>query len=393
MIKQIITILVVFITEAALSQNKISKNHLPAGITCKTCHSCEVPTKAEPCLNPCPREGKSAINQTPEQSPEIEVMKELSNKYAPVVFPHRAHAKMSEISGGCQICHHYNTIGALEPCKSCHQTKRNGANINRPDLQAAYHQQCINCHRAWSHKIDCTSCHALKNAGESVSVHSLIKKMTGKIHPKITEPEKFIFQTNYPDGKFVTFYHSEHINLFGAKCVDCHKQSACTQCHDKEKSVFEEAGSKGIPIKIHKSETQHHQPCFSCHQDDECSTCHRDKLASPFNHAKTAGWALNRFHTKLSCSQCHGNNKKFVKLNTSCSGCHNNFVLGKFDHTVTGLKLDENHSGFECENCHANKDFAKPPVCSSCHDDKSFPKDKPGKMAENKLIDVTNLKK
>ncbi len=393
MIKKIIIVIIGFFTSVTLSQNKINKNHLPVGLTCKTCHSCEVPTRRDPCLNSCPRTEMTTINQTPEESPEIEILKELSKQYSPVVFLHRAHARMSEISGGCQICHHYNTIGSIQPCINCHQTKRKRTNINKPDLEAAYHQQCINCHRAWSHTIDCTSCHALKNANESETINSSIKKMTGKIHPEIKVPEKLIFETNYIKGKLVTFYHDEHINLFGAKCLSCHKQHTCTQCHDKEKANIVEEAAKGIPIKIHKVEEQHHTPCFSCHKDDKCNVCHQDKPTGPFNHAVVTGWALNRFHEKLQCSKCHGNVKKFAKLKTECTSCHNNFAQGKFDHSITGLKLDENHSGFECENCHENKDFTKPPLCSPCHDNKSFPKDKPGKIVDNLLIKNVKLSK
>ena len=378
---------------SSFGQNKISKSHPLTDLTCKTCHSCDVPTKRDPCLIPCPRADMITVSQTPAQSPEIEVMKEISNRYVPVVFPHRAHAQMSEMWGGCQTCHHFNTIGPIQPCINCHQTSRKRDDLSKPDLEAAYHQQCINCHREWSHSIDCTSCHALKNNKESALVSSSIKKMTGKAHPAIAEPKKLVFETNYKSGKLVTFYHDEHIKLFGANCVDCHKQQSCSQCHDKGKAPKMVAASGSMPIKIHKSEQQHHKPCFSCHQDDKCSTCHLDKPSGPFNHASATGWALNKFHEKLSCSKCHGSVKKFVKLNPACINCHTNFVQGKFNHSVTGLKLDENHSALECENCHENKDFAKPPVCSSCHNDKSFPKDKPGKMVGNTSIKKVKLSK
>ncbi len=380
MIRRIIFIsLFVLINAALFGQAKVSKNHPLTGLTCKTCHSCNVPTSKDPCLNACPRAEMTTVNQTPAQSPEVEVMKELSNRYAPVVFPHRTHAQMSEMSGGCQTCHHFNTIGPIQPCINCHETKRQRDDISKPDLEAAYHQQCINCHREWSHRIDCTSCHAEKGSNESAAISSSIKKMTGKIHPEIAEPKKLIFETKYKSGKYVTFYHDEHVKVFGANCVDCHKQQNCSQCHDKGKATMIVTSLSGAPIKMHKPEQQHHKPCFSCHQDDKCSTCHLEKPSGPFNHEASTGWALNKFHENLSCSKCHGSVKKFEKLDPACTSCHNNFIQGKFDHSAAGLKLDENHSSLECENCHENKDFSKPPICSSCHDDKNFPKDRPGK--------------
>ncbi len=360
------------------SQNKIPKNHSLANLTCKTCHSCEVPTKKNPCLIPCPRADMITINQSPEQAPEIEVLKELSNQYLPVVFSHKVHAQMSQMSGGCGTCHHYNTVGPIQPCINCHETSRQRQDISKPDLEAAYHRQCINCHREWSHSNNCTSCHALKSKGEVVDINKMVKKMAGKSHPQLAEPKKIVYETNNNKGKIVTFYHNEHTNLFGAKCIDCHKNENCTTCHDKNKTTAVQKTYGNLPIKIHKTKEEHHKPCFSCHQDDKCSLCHQDKPAGPFNHALITGWALNRFHENLSCKKCHGVSKKFAKLNNDCNNCHKDFIAGKFNHQVTGLKLSENHKDLDCTDCHKERNFAKAPTCDGCHDDESFPKDRPG---------------
>ncbi len=370
--------------QLAFGQNKLPKNHSMTNLTCKTCHSCEVPTKKDPCLNACPRAEMVTVKQSPSDAPEVEILKELSKTYMPVVFSHRVHAQMSEMSGGCETCHHYNTLGPIQPCINCHQTKRSRNDVTRPDLEAAYHQQCINCHREWSHTIDCTSCHALKTDKTEAAVKSSVAKLTGKSHPKIEEPKKIIFETDYKQGKIVTFFHDEHISVFGAKCINCHQQENCTKCHDKGETAAAKTSGDNMIVKIKKSPAQHHQPCFSCHQDDKCTTCHKQTESGPFDHAQNTGWALNRFHQKLSCSKCHGTSGKFVKLNPECTSCHSNFEQGKFEHSVTGLKLDETHSAFECAECHQKRDFSKPPSCAGCHDDKSYPKNKPGKMASIK---------
>lgn len=372
-------------TTFCLGQNKLENNHPLTNLTCKTCHACDVPTRKDPCLNPCPRGQMITINESPDEAPEVEILKDLSERYMPVVFPHKMHAQMSTMSGGCETCHHYNTIGPIQSCINCHAKKRSVNDLGKPNLEAAYHQQCINCHRGWSHTIDCTSCHALKTAKEVSNIDSSIQKITGKSHPKIEEPKKIVFETNYKKDKFVTFYHEEHVNKFGIKCISCHKNENCTQCHDKERATMNAAFSNDIPIKIHKSADQHHQPCFSCHQDDKCTSCHMNKESKPFNHKTTTGWALNRFHQNLACSKCHGKSEKYMKLDPTCTKCHNNFVQGKFDHSVTGLKLNDNHAELDCENCHLNKDFSKQPTCTGCHDDKNFPKDKPGKLLNIKM--------
>lgn len=376
-------ILSIFLSVAS-GQNKKDIKHPLTNLTCKTCHSCDVPTQKDPCLNPCPRAEMITVNQSPAQGPDVEVLKELSDKYLPVVFSHRVHAEMAEMSGGCKTCHHYNTIGPIQPCKNCHQKSRKRTDISKPILEAAYHRQCITCHREWSHTNDCTSCHALKTAANSKLVTSNVKEISGKTHPKIKEPVKLVFETNYDDGKIVTFYHQEHIKEFGAKCVDCHKEDNCTKCHDKGKTTLEKEAVGGMPIKLVKPEAEHHKPCFSCHEDDDCNLCHKDKVSGPFNHLTTTGWALNRFHKELACTKCHGDKKQFVKLNNDCRNCHKNFAAGKFKHEVTGLKLDDNHSGLECTDCHQKKTFDKP-ACTNCHDNKSFPENKPGTMVKVSL--------
>ncbi len=387
-----ITILL-FSVSIAFGQNKPEKNHsLMINLTCKTCHSCDVPTKKDPCLKPCPRADMISINETPAEAPDVEVLKELSKKYMPVVFAHRIHAQMSEMSGGCAICHHYNTIGPIQPCKNCHVASRIRQDISKPDLEAAYHQQCINCHREWSHSENCTSCHALKNSAASEEVSKGIKNITGKTHPKLQVPVKLVFETNNSKGRIVTFYHEEHIKKFGATCVDCHKQNNCTTCHDKNKATLVN-NSGSMPIKLQKSKAEHHKPCFSCHQDSKCSLCHKNSESGPFNHQEVTGWKLNKFHKNLPCEKCHGTPPKFVKLNNECTACHNNFVPGKFNHAVTGLKLDENHSDLDCDNCHQEKNFENP-GCTNCHEHKSFPKDKPGKLVPiNVELKVNSSKK
>jgi hypothetical protein len=313
------------------------------------------------------------VHQSANDGPEIINLDRLSNKYMPVVFSHKIHAQMSQMSGGCAGCHHYNTAGPILPCSDCHSIERKREDISKPDLQAAYHRQCINCHNEWSHSTDCNSCHELKGINLTTSQKNF-ERIKGKDHPEVEEPKKIVYETNSDKGRTVTFFHDEHVNLFDAECITCHQKENCSRCHDKQKNLQVSSFSK--PVKILKSKEEHHQPCFKCHAQDNCTKCHRDKPMGPFNHEISTGWALNRFHEKLDCIKCH-KNSKFVKQNNNCTSCHNNFAAG-FNHSVTGLKLDEIHIELECIDCHVENNFSKKPDCSNCHEDKSFPKDKPG---------------
>ncbi len=90
------------------------------GITCKTCHSCDIPTKENPCIIPCPREKMVSIDQFPEEGPAvltIDKFKKQSDIYAPVIFSHLLHAEMSGMAGGCKMCHHYNPPGQVIGCR------------------------------------------------------------------------------------------------------------------------------------------------------------------------------------------------------------------------------------------------------------------------------------
>jgi hypothetical protein len=367
-----IIVFLIFST-VTIAQTK-GDDHFLKNITCKTCHICDVPTTQNPCQRPCPREEMITVHQTAEEGPDVIKIDKLVSKYQPVTFSHKVHAQMSEMSGGCANCHHYNISGPILPCSDCHSVERKREDISKPDLQAAYHRQCINCHKEWSHSTNCTSCHLEKGTtGKNMSSEVLTKEN----HPEVKEPEKLIYETNYNKGKIVTFYHNDHIHLYGADCVTCHKNDNCTRCHDVNnvKTI-----TFGIPEKITKSATEHHQPCFKCHAGDECSKCHQVKPTGPFNHKISTGWELNRFHEKLECAKCHGSAKKFIKPNKNCTSCHKDFTANAFKHEKTGLKLDEIHTELDCFDCHLEGDFSKKPSCENCHDDKNFPKDKPGKL-------------
>lgn len=354
---------------------KISSEHVKQPLNCKTCHSCDYPTKDDPCLTECPREELMESYRPPKEGPEVIVIDEMSDIYSGVVFSHKMHAEMSEMSNGCSGCHHYNTIGPVMKCTRCHDTVRARENVSIPDMKAAFHRQCMTCHKQWSGVNGCnTQCHKRKGPDEKAYIQKLVNDVKGKTHPLRPKPTKMVWETNYDKGKIVTFYHDEHVELFKLTCSDCHSGDNCTKCH-----ATKEQQDLSKVIRITKSPEEHHKPCNKCHYKDACSKCHRDSEMKPFDHGRSTGWSLNWYHSKLSCSRCHGTSVPFKKPDKNCTSCHKNFVQGKFDHKVTGLILTGSHAEIECKSCHKERNFAKTPVCTECHDDKSFPKDLPGK--------------
>lgn len=361
-------------------QKSSGKSHSKLNLNCKTCHSCEYPTKDDPCLIYCPREGIISVHHTPDECPEVIVFDEMSKRYGAVVFSHKLHAQMAEMSDGCQGCHHYNTTGPVLACKKCHEQDRKRENVKRVDLKGAYHRQCMSCHRQWSHTTDCNSCHLPKNESAKNKIDQKISQIKGKEHPKAHLPNKIVFETNYKKGKLVTFFHEDHIKLFNSPCVTCHRHENCIKCHDWNNQLTHSLIAKHKTQKVHLSFEDHHRPCLACHKQNNCEVCHSDKELEPWNHDKSTQFALKHYHEKLPCESCHMKKNQFDKLSIDCKNCHRNWKVGNFNHNITGLILDENHKELDCDNCHESMQFTQKPTCKNCHDDKFFPKNVPGKM-------------
>jgi len=312
--------------------------------------------KSNPHLKQCIRPFASKSSSTQ----DIVIIDRLKEKYEPVVFAHSLHANMSSMSGGCTNCHHFTqNINDIQSCgaSGCHDVD-NVVNLrmSKPSLKGAYHRQCMGCHREWSHDTECALCHVEKNEGEKSKTSSIDETdIVGAIHPQIEAEPSYYYSTTFKQGKVVTFHHTDHVNLFGLKCTDCHKGDSCFRCHDTDKQ-------ERINIK-------HLETCCKCHTEDNCNYCHSNVRKPAFEHGISTGWALNKYHKNSECSNCHGPVQHFAKPTTVCTDCHIHWDLGVFDHSITGLTLNEYHVEEDCENCHIDRDFSIDPTCENCHDD------------------------
>ena len=174
-------------------------------------------------------------------------------------------------------------------------------------------------------------------------------------------------ETNFDEGPIVTFYHDAHVKWYNFKCIDCHRDEACSRCHDTLK-------------KVSMVEKEEHADCIAWHEnsiDDKCEKCHDTKEKEPFSHV-SKGWPLGKYHDQLQCTECHEKGKEFINLTTDCLICHKDWKPGIFRHEITGLYLDENHEELECQDCHL-EGFADKPDCTDCHDGLSIPVTNTGK--------------
>lgn len=126
-----------------------------------------------------------AVYISPQKSPyKVEIDEFPGGTYRPVIFNHRHHVtslmqriESSRLAGTfhtvpqtlCVTCHH-NSPPTVKPpkCVTCHSKKITPSEPQRPALQAAYHLNCMSCHKdmkvARPRNTDCTTCHKLRAA-------------------------------------------------------------------------------------------------------------------------------------------------------------------------------------------------------------------------------------
>jgi hypothetical protein len=155
------------------------------------CVSCHMPKPAAATAQTEPKamaamllEARKPVTATysDEDIPETVEIKALSKQYQPVKLPHRKivqtlvkNLKDSKLAGSfhrdpgtiCQGCHHNSPVAKKPPaCASCHGQPFDGRNLFKPGLQAAYHLQCMECHKDMGIEkpvaTNCTGCHKEK---------------------------------------------------------------------------------------------------------------------------------------------------------------------------------------------------------------------------------------
>lgn len=351
-------VLAAFAAHAQTENAGASSATAPPIINCTSCHACAMPTAETPCLNPCPY--TASENAGPEATPPVVVtIRALSDLYEPVVFNHARHAEMSKMSTGCVACHHYTAKGHTPSCQTCHNDAANPDNLRQPGLRGAYHRQCLGCHREWTGETSCGECHAERKTGAATTVPRADADIIGLKHPTLHPQPTYLYEAG--EQLAVTFHHSDHTELFGLKCSDCHQKESCSDCHNT-----------ASPMR--RKRTDPHEDCIKCHQDridNNCESCHSETPLPNFDHARRSGFELTKFHEALSCDRCHAAGD-FGGLNATCSTCHaKDWKPENFDHKRTGTVLDDLHIDMECTECHAA--FGEKATCAGCHDTQPEP--------------------
>ncbi len=123
------------------------------------------------------------------------IIKKREDHYGPVRFAHKRHAALIN---DCSRCHHYRpkdmSMSETTRCSACHQESFDPDRPERLGLKAAFHQQCIECHKKEQNgPVSCTGCH-LKN---------------------VPDHKKLVNLPDNPEPSRVT-----------AECIKCHNKAA-----------------------------------------------------------------------------------------------------------------------------------------------------------------------
>ncbi|UCG05428.1 MAG: hypothetical protein JSV83_16125 [Desulfobacterales bacterium] len=158
-------------------------------LSCQNCHMAENSREAR---NPDSKmmaamvlESREAITATYDNAdiPEDVKIDALMHKYEPVKLPHRKivntlfnNIKDNKLANYfhyekgtiCQGCHHNSPASKKPPkCASCHGQPFNEKDPFKPGLMAAYHRQCMECHKEMGIRnpvtTNCTACHREKS--------------------------------------------------------------------------------------------------------------------------------------------------------------------------------------------------------------------------------------
>jgi hypothetical protein len=89
------------------------------------------------------------------------IIKAREDHYGPVRFMHSKHAASIQ---DCAVCHHVRPADPAAPetarCSACHQDSFREDHPDRIGLKAAYHLNCIECHKQQAKgPVDCLGCH------------------------------------------------------------------------------------------------------------------------------------------------------------------------------------------------------------------------------------------
>ena len=176
-------------------------------------------------------------------------------------------------------------------------------------------------------------------------------------------------------GRWLTPFHTAD-SRFPLK--GRHATLSCEQCHRIPGPAAGLAGAKFAGLG---------HECQSCHADPHqgqmslaCNACHRETGWTGndllFSHDRHTSFRLDRLHSALACSACHGQeHRQYRPLPHECGVCHKTQQSAMQGMSRTLQTPPDPHDGrLACTDCHDTNDgkqsmdsYAR--RCADCHND------------------------
>ena len=350
--------------------------------------------------------------------------------YGPVRFMHTKHA--SRLQGNCALCHHASPKGANAAgpnegdrlsetlaCRSCHQEAFDPAHPDRMGLKAAYHQQCMDCHKQMNQgPVDCTGCHRknvpdhsdlvrlpddptpLQVTAECLRCHEKAgQDMLTSAHWLWKGPSPYTVdrQKKVMSGKATDTMNNFCVALPSnwPRCTSCHagygwkdagfdftdtSRMDCLVCHDTTGSYRKAPPAAGMPdpkvdltfVAKHVGNTSRNT-CGECHFQGGGGDAVKHADMSSVLRYPTRNCDIHMGGYDFVCTDCHKTVNHKIKGRAtslpvsegsrSCEDCHTS--KPHYGETLLDYHLNKHCETVACNTCHS-------PVFSKCNPTKTW---------------------
>uniref|UniRef100_UPI0032167963 hypothetical protein n=1 Tax=uncultured Draconibacterium sp. TaxID=1573823 RepID=UPI0032167963 len=302
----------------------------------------------------------------------------------------------------CTSCHndvHKNKFG--NDCRKCH----NEFSFKQvKSLTSFNHEQTDFPLRGMHRSVNCKACH--KTSLTKAQKHTLCTDCHNDYHETQFEKNGITtdcIECHTVNGFSPSNYTIEQHKLTQFSLEGSHVATPCFACHKRE-AKWDFSNTKTRCIDCHENI---HKNAISTKYfpENDCRSCHSTAVWTEiqFNHNQT-NYKLEGKHMEVSCRNCHFSEQNetrvqlFTNLSSSCEDCHNdvhfnqfelnkrtdcerchttnNWNPEKFNHNNTRFRLDGEHVGLDCVQCHKPTDGLiqnymiykfEDITCAACH--------------------------
>ncbi len=237
----------------------------------------------------------------------------------------------------------------------------------------------------------CAACHTdiAAQMFDVAQLHGAIKQNNPALSCRECHPEHRGETASLTEMGGNTFPHEAlGFSLKGHPLTATGEPFTCLDCHQADIKIFAPDTCDSCHRQIDVDFAQSHLLAFGTN----CLACHDgvDRFGNDFTHALFE-FQLTGKHADVTCTECHLDARILADLQSApqdcfschqedddhegrfgqdCAACHapDGWQPAKFDHNLSGFKLEGEHATVECEKCHVNNVFEDTPAdCYSCH--------------------------